>query len=182
MRTVPSFTTRRQRGYSLIEILGVIGIIGVLFAVAMANQDSADKGVDSIAITSEVQSVHAGVKNAFRNHYADITTPKFVESQDAPSAMVRGAGATATLEHSGRGTVVVAPADCNGGTDNCFTSTWSAIKTGNCLATINKVVSQMEGITVGATAVKAVGGTFDRDAASTACAASATLTLTFTDA
>jgi len=182
MRTVSSFHTRRQAGFSLLEILGVIGVIGILFAVYMANQDNADKGVDSIAITSEIQSVHAGLKNAFRNHYADITTPKFVESQDAPPAMVRGAGATATLEHAGKGTVVVASADCNGGTDNCFSSTWSAIKTGNCLSTINKVATQMDGITVGATSVKAVGGTFDRDAASTACAAAATLTLTFTDA
>lgn len=182
MRNNPSFSKRRQTGYSLLEILGVLAIIGIIVSIAMSNQDSADKGVDTIAITNEIQSVHVGLKSAFRNHYSDITTPKFVESQDAPPSMVRGAGATATLEHAGKGTVVVAPADCNGGTDNCFSTTWSAIKSGNCLAAINKVASQMEGITVGATSVKAVGGTYDRDAASTACAASATLTLTFTDA
>lgn len=173
-----SASMRRQRGIGLIEIIAVVAIIALILAFALRNQNTAETGANRTGLISQVQTLHQGMRNCWqRNRYvAPVTSAALITCQTAPNEMINGTA----LQHDFSGPVTLAAGNCNGGTSNCGVSTWSAIPSANCMATVQALEQFAHRIRVDATEAKPAGGALDRSAATTACSAGNTVALEFT--
>jgi type II secretory pathway pseudopilin PulG len=172
----PSRSRIRQAGISIIEFLAVLALIGVALFFALRNVDRADTNQTTNAFITQMISLSRSVQDTYKfNQYTGMTTSNFINGGNAPTEMVNGA----TLRHQHNGTVALAPANCNGGTANCFTMTAANVPGAACSVALGALHSQLFSITVGTTVVKSGTVAYTQSAANDACnAASVSLVMT----
>src|SRR5690606_23605866 len=116
--------------------------------------------------------------------YTGLTSAVLIQTRNAPTDMINGSGATATLVNAFGGTVTLAAANYNGGTDNAFEVTFSDVPTSVCNSLVSQAQSSFPLIEVDSTTVKDVaGGDASADVAELAAACEGTagsVDITFT--
>lgn len=171
-----SFNTRRQQGFSLIEILLVIGIIAVLALAAFLIFPSVQASQRANAEQNNIMTIAAGVKQMFNGKYAGITTTNVVQGKLAPSNMVDTAG-TGLVSAWGGAVDVAASAGAGGAAGSRFTITYADVPTAVCLKLAPGLIGNFESLTIGTGA----GAPVTTPAAIiTACNANATVPMVVT--
>lgn len=109
---MPLPSRRLSKGFSLIEILLVIGIIAILSIAAFVIYQQVSDSNQANTETSHLTSITAGVRNLFaiRADYVGLTTGVVNQAHIFPIAM-NGNDFSPTREimHSGNGTVEIIP-------------------------------------------------------------------------
>ncbi len=146
-----SFNTRRQQGFSLIEILLVIGIIAVLALAAFLIFPSVQASQRANAEQNNIMTIAAGVKQMFNGKYTNISTLNVVQGKLAPANMVDTAG-TALVSAWG-GAVTVAESAGSGVAGSRFTITYAEVPAAVCLKLAPGLIGNFESVSVGGTAV-----------------------------
>ena len=167
-----SFNTRRQQGFSLIEILLVIGIIAVLALAAFLIFPSVQASQRANAEQNNIMTIAAGVKQMFNGKYTNISTLNVVQGKLAPANMVNDAGTG--LVSAWGGAVNVAASPGAGVAGSRFTVNYTAVPTAVCLKLAPGLVGNFETLTVGTTDVKTPADII------TACNTSATVDMIVT--
>jgi prepilin-type N-terminal cleavage/methylation domain-containing protein len=178
--TAPTSTrSKRTAGFSLIELLVALAIIGVLLFFVLRNKDSAtNTGLSNAQVTQTSAIVNALVKKVVTNgDFTGLTTQKAIDSQQLPSDAIKNGA----IVNAFNGAITVAAANWGTGTNNAVAVTFTGIPGSACkpLVTALSGDNSVVGITVGTTVLKNATTTFSESAAITPCN-NATNTLLFT--
>jgi len=172
-------TRRPAKGFTLIEILVVVSIIAALIFFLTRNSEKAEQRTALNAVSTQLVVLSDAIKSTYRsNNYGGLTVQNLCESR-AVSEMCSGTGAASAIRHDFQGTVAIAPANCNGGTSNCFTFAPANIPGNACAPIISSLQGKASAITVGTTVVKNASTAYSQAAVNTACNSNF-VTITFT--
>jgi prepilin-type N-terminal cleavage/methylation domain-containing protein len=186
--TMKSIPTRRQRGFTIVELTIAIGIIAVLaiFGLPFARGLIIDGKVQPTS--SDIVRAAAKIRSNFTGQgttpYASITTASFANAARglASAITVTGSGTTSAMTHDLGTTgsaVTVASATVTTAGDS-FTVTLPTVNEAACPGLAAQVAKATEVITINGTSVKAVGAGFNGQTAGAACTAGDTNTFVFT--
>lgn len=180
----PAFAAgKKQKGYSLVELLAGMVIIVLLLAGVFALFNGGLAGGKSIVHNQQLTGLIAGVKGIYTSPaYTGISANQIITAGKAPTNMVVGAGAAATLNNPWGGGVTIASGNFGAGTNNAFVISDAQVPTAECNTVVSGVGPSFVKIAVGATVVKddSAGTTLTTANVVTACAAAGSNTVVFT--
>lgn len=162
-------TIRRQKGFSLIELLIALTIIAGLAYFVFARFNETDQAKTADAETSWITSVLPAIKSLKSpTSFTGLSNQVVIDSGKLDASRVSGT----TIVNSLGGTVDVAAASFNGGTDNAFTLTSNQYTRPICVA-VGTSLLRLSTSTVGAFDIN---GTVISDASSNTVGTSADIT------
>jgi prepilin-type N-terminal cleavage/methylation domain-containing protein len=175
-------TTTRQSGFTLIEILLVIGIIAILAIAAFVIYPQVQTSSRANTEQSNITSISAGIKNLYgtTHDYATLNNGVANLSGVIPPTMNGGnATSTATLVSAWSGAVTISGSDAAGAASTAvgtrqFRILYGAMPAGVCIKLIPGMVQNFKTILVGTTPI-----TNDPAATVAACSTTATTPVTF---
>lgn len=180
---MPTWSAKHQKGFSLLEVLAVIVIVVIGMAGLYAMFGGGLAGAKGVNHAQQLTGLYVGGKSLYPSpSYTGISANQIITAGKAPSDMVNGTGAGATLSNPWGGSVTVAAANYGTGTSNAIAISSPQIPTNECNTVINTVASTFNVIKVGSTTVKddSAGTVLSSSAVTTACAASGSNTVVFT--
>lgn len=168
-----SFNTR-NKGFSLIEILLVIGIIAVLAIAAFLVFPQVQASQRANAEQSNIQTVAAGIKNLYQGRYTGISNTTVNAARIFPANMNGGDNTTGTINSSWGGSVVIAPAGTPAGSQ--FTMTYADLADTVCLKLVPGLATNFDSVTVGGVELGLAAAAADRQPDDIVAACNATPT------
>lgn len=178
-QTITNRRQSRQKGFTLIEIIVVLFIIAAILFFATRAATNANSRTTQNALTQQIIVLADTVTGVYKfNNFTGLSAQNLCESRQI-SDVCSGTGAATQIRHDFQGTVAVAPANCGGGTANCFTMAAANIPGNACASVVSGVQGKASAITVGSTVVKNASTAYSQAAANTACNADS-MTITFT--
>ncbi len=172
-----------QKGYSLVELLAGMVVIVILLGGVFMLFNGGLAGSKGIVHNQQLTGLVAGVKGIYTSPaYTGISANQIITAGKAPSNMIVGAGAAATLSNPWGGGVTLASANYGAGTNNAFAITDAQVPTAECNTVVNGVGPSFQVIKVGSTTVKddSAGTVLTPASVVTACAAAGSNTVVFT--
>jgi len=178
----------KSKGFTLIEILLVVGFIAL---AGIGVYIVYDKVTTSQAVNTEnrnVDTIRAGAKNIYAGakDYTGISQAVLANAKVVPDSMLTTSGTppSTTINSSFGGTIAVAPVAFNGGTNNAFTLTFSAVPADVCSRFVTTAAASFNKVVAGAQTVKdtssTTGNAIDVSKAATGCAAAANTVVVLT--
>jgi prepilin-type N-terminal cleavage/methylation domain-containing protein len=173
---------RRQGGFTLIEILLVIGIIAILAIAAFVIYPQVQSSSRANTEQSNITSISAGIKNLYAttHDYATLTGGIANQAGVIPPTMNGGnATSTATLSSAWSGAVTISGSDAAGAASTAvgtrqFRLVYAAMPSAVCIKLIPGMVQNFKAILVGTTPI-----TSDPAATVSACSTTPTTSVTF---
>lgn len=166
---------RNQSGFSLVEILLVLGIIAILAIAAFIIFPQVQASNRANAEQSNIQTVTAGIKSLYgaTRNYDGITEGVVNQARIFPASMNGGNfGLTSPITSSWSAPVTVTPVGTAPARQ--FAITYDAVPSEVCTRLVPGLAQNFEIVTVGTATVKAAGSTaVDPGAVVTACASGA---------
>lgn len=150
---------QKQHGISLIEVMIAIVIAMAVAAITIGMAGAARK--DSRTNELQQQSMHLASKlqELGRNgKFTGVTTKVLVDSGKVPKEWVSGTAAAPVINHAFDGTVAVAPASINGGTDNAANMTLTNVDRAACVSLLTTAQQHFTAIGTAATGDKKAPG------------------------
>lgn len=172
--------SKRQRGFSIIELLIVLGLIAGLLALVFFGSQKGEASISSRGLIQQGQALAVGLRVAYpaggnpAGRFTGLTNTNFIESQQAPREMVQGASA---LTHSDNGTVTCTAATLNGVANAGASCVFTGVKGTSCAGLVGSMRDTVSNITIGTTVVKNATTPYANAAVNTACNAD-TLSIT----
>lgn len=171
-------TPRRQLGLSLIEAAMVLAIAALVVAGVMLFFQSASNSQKTNDALAQLAAIQQATRSLYSGQpdYTGLSASLLANSKQLPNRMVRGTGATATLQHAFNGPVAVAPANSN----QHFTVQFSGIPVDACskMATMD-LGTGLYSIKVGSSAA-VQGRTLRPDEANASCGTANDAAITWT--
>lgn len=98
---------RRDHGFSMLELLIVIGLIGGLVIVVLGYYRKADAGSQATRAVGDILALDAGIHDlaGHRADYTNITVDQLIDFKKAPAALVAPDGESLVNQWSGAITV-----------------------------------------------------------------------------
>lgn len=153
-------TRTKSQGFTLLELLLVLGVIAALAIAAFIVYPSVQASNQANTESANINTIRAGVQNLFGSlgRYDTLTTGVANEARIFPPTMNAGLfGPTAPITNIWSGAVTLAPAQGNGGpggtADTHFTITYEDITDAACVKLAPAVAPnfdavQLNGITI----------------------------------
>lgn len=175
-----SRTIRKQKGFTLIELIVVMVVIGIGSAVAIALFNNTRETSQVETETKNIQAIQAKTRDLFaaRSDFTGLTSAVLLSANGFPTSMVNGANVT----NAWNGAVTVTTATVPAANAAEGQIVYAGVPTSACIALVSKAARSARHINVGATNVKTAAQTNDVLATTTtACGATdpATITMTF---
>jgi prepilin-type N-terminal cleavage/methylation domain-containing protein len=175
-------TTTRQSGFTLIEILLVIGIIAVLAIAAFVIFPQVQSSQRANTAQSNITAITAGLKSLYgaTRDYGTLTSGVANQAGAVPVSMNGGnTSSSASLVTPWNGTAVISGSDAAGAAATAvgtryFRIVLDAMPSSICVKLIPGLVQNFKTVLIGTTAV-----TSDPAATVAACSATPTVTATF---
>lgn len=150
------FTARKAtQGMTLVELLLVIVAGIVLIGLGLFTYSKIKDETGATNATQGVVALSSAIKTIYPTpSYTGLDANVLIRAGKAPSNMVSGTGATATLVNNWGGTVTVAPSNYGTGTNNAASITVPMVPRSACNSIVPNVAANFQRIEVNGTAVK----------------------------
>ncbi len=146
---------KKVQGFTLIELSIAIVAALVLIGIGLYYYNNVKNETGAMNATNGVTALSSAVKALYPNpNYTGLTGALLIQSGKAPQNMVSGTGPTATLVNNWGGTVTVAPANYNGGTDNAMAITFPSVPRSACNSVVANTATNFQVIAINGTTVK----------------------------
>ena len=167
---------KRQRGFSLIELIVVVAIVGLVAAAVISRSASTQQSTQIQTESQNLQSIVGKAKSVFagRPNFNGATTAFMLANGAFPTSMVNNNVVT----HSWNGAVTVAP----GANPTTLDITYAAVPTAACIEFVSSQSRPYVEVTVAGTAVKNGAAVADTGATQAACESAATVPVIFNTA
>jgi prepilin-type N-terminal cleavage/methylation domain-containing protein len=177
---------KRQKGFSLVEVLVVLGVIAVIGAAVFYFATSSRRGAEADSATRVVMSMMAGLKSLKSSgSYASNIQELYIASGKAPSQIVSDPSnpASSTLVNEWGGTYVIEQANYGSGTNNAFTITVDEVPKQVCVDMALRLGSSVLIIDVNGTEVRNAADNIEVEtgAVTTACNSDSSNTVSITN-
>lgn len=175
-----SMSIQKQQGFSLVELLLVLGVIALIAIAAFIIYPSVQAGAQANTEASNATAIVAGVKNLFgaKGNYQGLTDAVACQAQVYPSTMVGGATTASTCALSANApksawgeavTLAVGAAPYNQ-----FAIHYSKIPSATCTKLLSNIAANFDSVgttAIGSFDIKKSGQAPDPVAIATKCAA-----------
>lgn len=167
---------QRQRGFSLIELIVVVAILGLAAAAIISRSASTSQSTNIQTESQNLQSIVGKAKSVFagRPNFNGATTAYMLANGAFPTSMVNGNN----VSHSWNGAVTVAP----GANPTTLDITYAAIPTAACIEFVSSQSRPYVEVTVAGNAVKNGAQVADTALTQAACESAATVDVVFNTA
>jgi type II secretory pathway pseudopilin PulG len=172
-----------QGGFTLVEFIIVVALIIGGSILVFNYSASAKVSAHVQAESGNIGAINGRIKNMFvsRPNYATLDNTLLIAAKAFPSNMVNDPSTPATgVNNVWGGTVTVAPASVNAGTNNGYTFTYAKVPQAECVDLVSAMDSVFVILNVDGTDVKPFGGTLDQSSLATQCATGDDNTIVFT--
>lgn len=164
---------KKKKGFSLLELLLVLGIVAALIVSAFLIYPKAQSSQRAAAEAKNLATIQAGVKSLYGGiaSYSGLTNATALGAKVFPDVMISGTGTSADVVNSFKGSVTVAPDNTgpSGVAGSSFTITYTGVPNNECTKIIATTAESFYMASVGSTVVKDAGGQLNIVNASTAC-------------
>lgn len=171
---------RHQRGFSLIELLIVIGIIIALVAAVILFRPAIMNMAKSVQAAMRITSTAESLSQAFRTangDYSTLSNTNAINGRWVPDAWVQGTNLQ--LRNEWGGAITLSSTNLDGGSNNAYQIVSASIPSSACSRIVESAGMGMETVTVGTTEVKAFGATtIAPGTLATACATANSVSIT----
>lgn len=167
----------RQKGFSLLEVLIVIGLVAILAVVTLNYYNKANAGANVQRVTTDLMAITSAVRDyaGHRPAYTSVTVENLIKTDKLASSLVNEDGDALVNQFGGDITVT--------GAATTFDVAYTLVPTNECNSIVTAVAPNFNVIEVGTTTVKAnPSAQVDPAALATACATTPPVTVTFTAA
>lgn len=158
-----------QRGASLVELMLWAALAGGVIFGVFSYYQNAKASANVNRESQNVSAINGKIKSVFTSqlNYSSLSNTLLLNAKGFPVSMVSGT----TVYNAWGGTVSVAPANVNAGTNNGYSVTYTTVPQAGCSDFVSAVDGAYSIITVGGVSVKAFGGSLDVATLSAQCAA-----------
>lgn len=167
---------KSKKGFSLLELLLVLGIIAALVVAAFIVYPKVQASQRAEAESSNIAAIQAGVKSLYAASpsYTGLTTQVGVQANVFPDNMLSGSGSDATPINVFKGEVTLAAAATGPSktAGSSFTITYNSVPANECAKIVSSIGPNFDSVTVGSggTVVKESGKALDISATVKTCA------------
>jgi type II secretory pathway pseudopilin PulG len=147
--------TKKQKGYTLIEMLISFGVISMLIVGIFMMYTKVQNSRISNQESQNLATLTVGIKNLYqaRPNFTGLAPAVLLQAQVVPENMINGAN----IVNSWTQVVAVAPVAFNGIANAGFSITYLGVPQSACVNLATKAGANYDIVSVGGTAVKAVG-------------------------
>ncbi|WP_437891310.1 type 4 pilus major pilin [Phytobacter sp. V91] len=169
-----TFITRKNRkGFSLLELLLVLGIVAALVIGAFIVYPKVQASQRAEAESKNIATIQAGVKALYTSasSYSGLTNTVATNAKIFPDNMLIGTGSAASVVNVFKGKVTLATSTegPSGVANSAFTITYASVPAAECTKIIAAAAGNFYVAKVGRKTVKAADGSLDVAATTTAC-------------
>jgi len=162
---------KKQKGFTLLEIMLALVVASLLIYAVFVIFRPAQEGANTQSAQNNLFGLHAGAKRICPRpgNCLTLDAAQVIQSGQAPSDMVNGSGASATLVSPWGEAVTVAIGSVGAGTNNAYIYTFNGVPRSECNTFVSSVQNNFAEVTVGTTTVKDASTPYSTAAAVTAC-------------